>query len=95
MNSSEEAYVRNYINDLGTTPGGVGLYNAYNIITLNGSTTLISLTGTPNLSYGLFIYKNGVLLEQGIDYTVLSFTVTFLTTYPNGTIIQVYFSVAN
>lgn len=51
----------------GEVPGG----------TINGSNLSFTLANTPNPASGLRLYKNGVLLQQNIDYTLNGSTITF------------------
>jgi hypothetical protein len=45
----------------------------------NGSNTAFTLANVPNPPSGLALFRNGLLLRQGGDYTLLSNAITFLT----------------
>jgi hypothetical protein len=64
------------------TPGGNQnvVYYADNEIpsgTINGSNATFTLTATPTPSVSLTLYRNGVLLKQGADYTLTGSIITF------------------
>jgi len=46
--------------------------------TINGANTVFTLTFAPSPAGSLAIYRNGLQMEQGIDYTLSGNTVTFL-----------------
>jgi hypothetical protein len=48
--------------------------------TINGTNLVFTLAASPNPSKSLELFKNGVLLQQGGDYTVSGSTITFLNT---------------
>ena len=61
--------------------------------TLDGSNTSFILANVPNPATSLALYRNGLLLRQGGDYTLASNTVTFLTgavPQPNDIILASY-----
>ncbi|MGP0074777.1 MAG: hypothetical protein ACLPWF_22930 [Bryobacteraceae bacterium] len=47
--------------------------------TINGSNAAFTLANVPNPSTSLSLFRNGLLLTLGVDYTVSSNSVTFLT----------------
>jgi len=51
------------------TPGG----------TINGTNAAFTLAFTPSPAVSLDLYRNGVLLKQGVDYSISSSTIAFLT----------------
>jgi hypothetical protein len=48
--------------------------------TLNGSNTVFTLTTAPEPVASLTLFRNGILLKQGSDYTLAVTTVTFFST---------------
>ncbi|WP_162179825.1 hypothetical protein [Bryobacter aggregatus] len=53
----------------GETPAG----------TINGSNQTFTLAGTPSPATALSIYLNGILLSPGVDYSLSTSTITFLS----------------
>jgi prefoldin subunit 5 len=47
---------------------------------VNGTNTTFTLANAPNPSASLKLYKNGVLLAQGVDYSLSGATITFVST---------------
>jgi hypothetical protein len=47
---------------------------------VNGTNTTFTLANAPNPSASLKLYKNGVLLAQGVDYSLSGATITFVGT---------------
>jgi hypothetical protein len=45
--------------------------------TINGSNTVFTLTQAPTPAASLGLYRNGILMKAGIDYTLSSATITF------------------
>jgi len=56
----------------GEIPGG----------TLDGSNTTFTLANTPSPASSVTLYRNGLLLQQGADYTVSNNSLTFLASAP-------------
>jgi len=54
----------------GETPGGA----------VNGSNTSFTLANAPNPASSLALYRNGLLLDRGLDYTVSGSTISFQST---------------
>ncbi len=54
----------------GETPGG----------TINGTNLAFTLAATPSPALSLRLYKNGMLQQQGSDYTLSGATITFIST---------------
>jgi hypothetical protein len=46
--------------------------------TLDGVNTIFTLANLPNPSTSLSLYRNGLLLSQGLDYTIATNSITFL-----------------
>ena len=47
--------------------------------TINGVNTIFTIGAAPSPLASLMIFRNGVLKRQGVDYTVSSATVTFVS----------------
>jgi hypothetical protein len=47
--------------------------------TLNGSNTMFTLVNAPSPAASLLLYDNGLLMTQGVDYTLSNKQITFLT----------------
>jgi hypothetical protein len=47
--------------------------------TINGSNTAFTLANVPNPLTSVALFRNGLLLEQGVDYTISSNSITFLS----------------
>ncbi len=47
---------------------------------VNGSNASFTLANAPNPSSSLALYRNGLLLERGLDYTVSGSTISFQST---------------
>ena len=63
--------------------GGGGVYGAFQdnetpAGTINGSNTTFTLVNTPDPSSSLMLYRNGLLMQESVDYTVSGNVVTFL-----------------
>ena len=64
------------------TPGG----------SINGTNATFTLASAPNPAGSLRLYRNGLLLEPGVDYSVTGSSITILTTVPvSGDTISAYY----
>ncbi len=50
--------------------------------TINGSNGAFTLANVPNPTTSLSLFRNGLLLDQGVDYTIVNNAVTFQGTVP-------------
>ncbi len=59
--------------------------------TQNGINTIFTLAHNPNPSGLLELYKNGVLQNQGVDYTLASNTITYTFAPQSGDVIRAFY----
>jgi hypothetical protein len=64
---------------------GTGMPSSFNDAelpagTINGTNLTFTLANTPSPAASLMLFKNGVLLTQGVDYALSGATVTFTST---------------
>jgi hypothetical protein len=72
--------VQAFYRTTGTSPTAVFVDGEVPAGTINGTNTTFTLANAPNPSASLKLYKNGVLLAQGVDYSLSGATITFLST---------------
>ena len=62
--------------------------------TINGSNADFVLANTPNPTTSLHVYLNGAfLVGGGVDYTLVTATITFVTAPPTNSILRVAYTV--
>jgi len=61
--------------------------------TLNGANTTFTLANTPSSALALTVYRNGVLLSNGVDYSLNGATITFVSSQAPqpGDVLQAYY----
>ncbi len=64
--------------------------------TVNGANTTFTLVSTPSSALTLTVYRNGVLLSNGVDYSLNGATITFVSSQApqSGDVLQAYYRLA-
>lgn len=64
--------------------------------TINGTNTTFTLANTPSPASTLALYRNGLLMTQGVDYSLSGSTVSFVSgeTPQSGDVLQAYYRLA-
>ncbi|HZQ50873.1 MAG TPA: hypothetical protein VFB14_01690 [Bryobacteraceae bacterium] len=72
--------VQAFYRTTGTGPAAAFVDSEVPTGSINGTNLTFTLANAPNPSASLKLYKNGVLLAQGVDYSLSGATITFLST---------------